>query len=48
MKTILIFFGELILVAGNVVGQTIYTADNNPGAIGGVNVFTGSIAQTNR
>ncbi len=46
MKTIRIFLSLFVLAVGNAVGQTIYTADNNPGAIGGVNVFTGPTALT--
>jgi hypothetical protein len=33
----------LLLLGGASWAQTIYTADNNPGAIGGVNIFTDSV-----
>ncbi len=37
----------LILISAHMgIAQTIYTADNNPGAVGGANTFTGATALT--
>lgn len=44
MKNQLFFFAVLLLCVGGLHAQTIYTADNNPGAVGGVNTFTGPTA----
>jgi len=43
----LLFISTAIIASLQIgVAQTIYTADNNPGAVGGVNVFTGPTALT--
>jgi hypothetical protein len=41
-----LFFLMLLLVAGVCQAQTIFIANNNAGAVGGVNVFTGATALT--
>ncbi|MGE0588314.1 MAG: hypothetical protein AB7O48_07040 [Cyclobacteriaceae bacterium] len=46
MKNQIAVFALLIIFSAELQAQTIYTADNNPGAIGGVNTFTGPTALT--
>ncbi|MCH7513728.1 MAG: hypothetical protein IH947_07265, partial [Bacteroidetes bacterium] len=43
-KLLLLSFTVIASLSVSLAQPTIYTADNNPGAIGGVNVFTGATA----
>lgn len=44
MKTLFSKIIGLFVLVGSLQAQTIYTVDNNPGAIGGANTYTGATA----